>query len=330
VMFQRPDRVRGRSGGRAALYVVCPIFNPMRWWSRWDLYADFRKRVGEAGAVLVTVEAAFGEREFVVTDPSNPLDVQVRTRSELWLKENLINIGLSRLPADAEYVAWVDADVRFARDDWADETVHQLQHYAFVQMWSQFQDLTPDNELVGVARSFMGCRLGGHQSSVIAGKQPPSYTGPDKPNRGYPGATGLAWAARREALDAVGGLIDFSILGACDWYMAHALVGALGTVAKKEWTDAHLAQMLVWQDRAERHVRRNVGVVKGLALHYWHGPKAQRKYRTRDNILVQHGFDPLVDLKKDVQGLYQLTTQKPGLRDAIMEYFRERNEDALS
>jgi hypothetical protein len=322
-MFERHDQVK------APLYVVTPIFNPIRWRSRWRLYEDFKKMCADAGALLYTIEVAFGERDFAITDVDNPRHIQCRTRSELWLKENAINVAVSRLPADWKYVAWVDADVLFARQDWANETLHQLQHYSIVQMWSHFQDLTPEHEVIGTARSFVECYLNGYQSAVVSGRQPPSYTGPNKPNRGYPGATGLAWAMRRDTWDHLGGLIDYSILGACDWYMAHALVGALGDVAKKDWTPAHLNKMLVWQQRAERYVMRNVGVVKGLALHYWHGPKSLRRYHTRDSILVKNNFDPDLDLKRDWQGLYQLTDRNSRLRDDLRWYFRQRNEDTI-
>ena len=37
-------------------------------------------------------------------------------------------------------------------------------------------------------------------------------------------------------------------------------------------------------------------------------------------------FDPLVDIYKDHQGLWQLDDGKVKLRDDIIRYFRERNE----
>jgi hypothetical protein len=318
--FQRPDQVPH------PLYVVTPIFNSSRYRSRWRLYDDFAKRVHEAGAHLYTAEAAFGEREWAVTDPSWPNHLQLRTGHELWLKENLINVMVSRLPRDWKYVAWIDADVRFARDDWANETVHRLQHFDFVQMWSQFQDLSPKHEIVGQNTSFMSVWQSGAPRRC-SGDYP--YYG----RRGYPGAPGLAWACTRRAWDAVGGLIDWSILGACDWFMAHALVGELDRVMKPDYPAAYTEPMYQWQARAELHIKRNVGAMDGLALHEWHGPKVARKYGTRDQILVQTQFNPTSDLKRDWQGLYQLETEpwnlrQIALRDRIRRYFHERDEDA--
>jgi hypothetical protein len=46
------------------------------------------------------------------------------------------------------------------------------------------------------------------------------------------GATGGAWAFRRSAFDAVGGLLDTCILGSADWHMAFGLVGAVDAAAE--------------------------------------------------------------------------------------------------
>lgn len=321
-LFQRPDQLP------YPLYVVTPIFNSQRYRSRWRLYEDFAKRVEESGAILYTIEAAFGDRAWVVTEPSWEHHIQLRTGHELWLKENLINLAVSRLPQDWKAVAWVDADVRFVRDDWANETLHRLQHVKFLQMWSQFQDLSKNHEIIGENQSFMSVYESGvPRQRVTSGDYP--YYG----RRGYPGAPGLAWAATRDAWDAVGGLIDWSILGACDWFMAHALVGELDRVIKPDYPTAYTDPMYEWQRRAELGIKRNVGVMDGLALHEWHGPKSQRRYATRDKILVETKFDPATDLKRDWQGLYQLHTEpwnlrQYALRDRVRRYFSERDEDA--
>jgi hypothetical protein len=342
-LFERPDR------HHHPLYVITPIFDPQRWRSRWRLYQDFADMCRNAGAQveLRTIEVAFGDRDHVITSPDNPHHIQVRSSAELWMKENLINLAVQRLPADWKYVAWVDADVLFARPDWGDETVHALQHYKFVQMWSQLKDLNPDCELLGdsLLPSFMDNYVSGRHEELArsrpthrAGCECPCCSNPYYPEyppygAGYPGAPGLAWACTREAWDAVGGLIDTSIWAA-DWYIAHALVGRAAEVLRPGYSQAYKDHVLAWQERAERYIRRNVGVVKGLCLHYWHGPKSNRLYNTRDKILIDHQFDPVQDLIRDHQGLYKLVDhgdeRSMKLRDGIRAYFRQRNEDALT
>jgi hypothetical protein len=118
--------------------------------------------------------------------------------------------------------------------------------------------------------------------------------------------------------------------------MASALVGRLADILGNDLERGiharYAARMYEWQERAERHIRRNVGVVKGLALHYWHGSKVNRKYGSRKKILIDCEYNPETDLKRDWQGVYQLSDQftdrSQKLRDHVRKYFRERNEDA--
>lgn len=334
------------------LYVVTPIFNPVRYKARWKHYERFAKMVKDAGGVLVTIEAAFGERHHALAEgqdehdqlihaiaPEKPAEfhkarstnshqyLRVRTRHELWIKENLINLAVSRLPNNWQYVAWVDADVAFANPRWVGATIHQLQHYAFVQMFSEAFDLGPTYETVGPKHyGFVSCYQQG-----LPLKEWYQYGG----GYGAPGSyhPGYAWAARRDAWDHVGGLIDFAALGAGDNHMAHALIGQIERNLHPNIHPAYRRRALEWQYRAERHVRRNIGVVEGLLLHYWHGRKADRRYRDRWKILVENQYNPDTDLKPDWQGVHQLVDRDDArtrvLRDQMREYFRARNEDSI-
>lgn len=320
-MFCRSDNIND------TLYVVTPIFNPQRFRSRWSLYKKFEKYVKDSGATLVTIEVAFGNREFVITESNNPYHIQTRTNSEIWLKENAINLAVSRLPQDWKYVAWIDADVVFVRPDWVGETLHQLQHYPVVQMWSTLHDLNDKYDLVGTARSFSDTYINNNSEFNFNKKY--SY-GKDL------GAPGLAWAMNREVWDQLGGLIDWSILGAGDWYMAHALIGTLDKVIKHtKYHPSYSSKFIDWQERVKRakwngnFVCKHLGVVSGIVNHFWHGPKSLRQYGTRDKILVKYQYNPDKHLMRDWQGLYKLSDHSDDLRKAISEYFRQRNEDHL-
>lgn len=337
----------------APLYVVTVVFNPIRYKSRWKHYERFAAHVKASGAILVTVEAAFGDRHHALdageTQYATPIHgaaptkatefhkarstephqyIRVRTDDEIWLKENLINVGISRLPADWQYVAWVDADVMFTRPNWVGETVQQLQHYKLVQMFSESQDVGPRYGSLNTARSFMHCYTKGVPRP--AGPQPYYGQSGKGPILWHPG---FAWAARREAIDELGGLIDFAIMGAADNHMAHALIGEVDDSVHPKMHPRYRARLREWQYRAERHIRRNVGYVSGLLVHYWHGRKVDRRYWDRWKVLVANGFNPDVDLKYDWQGLLQLvdrgTSRSITLRDDARRYFRARNEDSI-
>src|ERR1051326_7805404 len=107
----------------APLYVVTCISNPIRYRTRYHLYRQFEKYIANSGAILYTIEQSFGKRDFEVTDPDNPHHIRVTTSHELWYKECLLNLAMHKLPQDWEYVAWIDADISFAREDWVYETL---------------------------------------------------------------------------------------------------------------------------------------------------------------------------------------------------------------
>ncbi len=303
------------------LQVVAVISNTQRYRTRYDLYRDFAQRMQDAGVPLWTVECAFGERAFAITEADNPRHLQVRTQSALWHKENLINLGVQRLlPHNWQYVAWIDADIAFARPDWAEETVHRLQHAPVVQLCSRIADLNPHWESFQTHKSFGWCYHHDH------GHLGEGYVG--KRGTWHPG---FCWAMRRDTWDALGGLYDWAILGSADRYMAHACIGDVAPfIEGKGFTPALVRSVLAWQDRAHAVVRGHVGYVPGLILHYWHGAKQARQYVERWQILIEHQYDPYHDIRYDSQGLLAWAGNKPALERAVSRYFSERSEDDTS
>jgi len=208
-----------------------------------------------------------------------------------------------------------------------------------IQMFSIAQDLTPDNEPLQKHNGFVYSYSNLNEpfnrefdwNEAIESK--PLTITDDYHKRfvkriesWHPG---FAWAARREAIDKLGGLIDFAILGAADRHMAHALIGRVKDTFYHDINENYKRALLIWEDRANRYIRRNIGYLPGLILHRWHGKKGNRNYKQRWNILLKHNFDPELDLKKDWQGLHQLTERSIGLRDDLRAYFRMRNEDSI-
>ncbi len=313
-MFTRPDQID------APLYVICPVFNPVRYRTRWKLVKDFAHRVKQTDAKLVLVEIAFGERAHALQDIEHDLYIPLRTYDELWIKENAINVAFSRLPHDWKYAAWIDGDITFTRDDWHNEALHQLQHYPVIQMFSESVDLCPNYEILGKFKSYAYCFKNGIPR-LIPGTEL-EYGGGGYWHPGY------AWAIRREAYNQLGGLIDHAILGGADLFMANALCEQVFN-APASLGETGVRWVNQWRTRATKYIRRNVGYMDGLILHHFHGKKVNRRYRDRGTILVDAHFDPEMDLKRDSQGLYQLNPENIALRDGIRSYFRGRSEDSI-
>jgi len=330
------------------LHVAACYSNPFRWETRRRLANDFRRHMGESSnVVLHLIELAYGDRPFEVTDPSlYPNDIQVRSSHEMFHKENLLNCAVSRFPSGWKYGAIIDADFHFTRHDWALETVHQLQHYAWVQVFGSYMNLTGETQPgaghlpIGQPSSSFAFNFVKSGNTLPAGYNAgwsePLSSPPQQAALPWVGAPGGAWGFTRESFSAVGGLLDRCILGSADWFMAFGLAGQpldipteklLGKKLDRYHAN-YLHYIRSWQERARNAFHGNIGYVDSFALHHFHGPMAKRGYGSRDDILIDNAFDPVQDVHPDWQGVLQLTSGKPKLRDDIRRYFLSRNEDA--
>lgn len=305
------------------LYVIGVCSNPVRYHSRYRLAREWVKRMEATPNVkLFLVETAFGDREYEFTEQGNPQHLQLRTHSEIWIKENMINLGVRHLlPRHWRYLAWVDVDVEFRNRHWALETIHQLQHYPIVQPWQTSSNLGPTGKVMKMFNSV------GEMNRL--GQEPGEKK--SKRYKGDPyifGHCGYAWACTRAFYENVRELIDFAILGSADHHMALGCRGYYSHSVHSAIKGPFMELCHAWQTRAMQMTHGRIGVVDGAIEHYFHGPMDRRNYVGRWEILIQNGFDPVHDLRHDAQGLIQLSG-KPHLEHAIQEYNRSRFEDSI-
>src|SRR5262249_54458516 len=146
--------------------------------------------------------------------------VRVRARDVLWHKENLLGLAAQHTP-DWEYAATIDGDIHIVDPDWPICTLNALQLHKIVQITSELVFLGPTGQHLGKTSSIM--RLYSEALAEDSLRCPSSIYDTDPPatlalkQHCYPGG---AWAYRREAWDAVGGLMDKCICGAADHHMA--------------------------------------------------------------------------------------------------------------
>lgn len=305
------------------LYVVTVVFNPHGFKSRTNLYNQFAEYMDFSRVELFTVEIAFKDRPFEVTTAHNPWNLQLRTDNVLWHKERGINLGISKLlhlVPDANYIAWIDADVKFANPNWANDTVLALHHHTIVQPFSQAINLNPNFEEIWhcpSAIAYYKNKLGYHQKPSI------------KTQYLCGGHPGLAWAARRETLEQLGGLMDFCIAGSGDTHMINAMLGDVKLFYRPGMTKSFEKALERWAKKCYRYVNKNVGFVNGACYHYWHGKSEQRGYEKRWDIINFHQFDPHEDITIGLNGLYKWTGNKPELEQDIFLSTKSRNEDSI-
>jgi hypothetical protein len=305
---------------RPKLHVLTMISNVMMYDSRYDLYEKFKQHMAALGVNLITIELAYGDRAFEVTEKNNPNHVQLRTWHEIWHKENALNVGLaylSQVHPDWEFVGWFDADIEFIDGPIAIErALHALQRYMIIQPWSTAFDKGPEDNNGG------GNIIGTHRSFMYSYKKNLKF---DKTYAGW--HPGFAWMARREAIENLR-LIDIGILGAGDRHFACSSVGRMEDSIVDGLHPEYAAELMHWQERAMPQIQMNVGYVNQTIGHGWHGNKHCRGYATRWEILKKRQYRPRKHLYTDVQGLYGLQPSEWQLRDDISRYFESRNEDS--
>ncbi len=303
------------------LHVIGVIQNAARWHSRLRLFREWVKEMLQTPNVkLYVVEAVFGDRQPECDPEHGEYEyLKVHSSSEIWLKENLINLGVKHLlPRDWRYVCWSDCDISFRNHLWAQESLHQLQHYPVIQPWSDAFDLSFDG---GALQHFKSC---GYYSA----KQIPQHPS-GKPYQGSKyGHVGYAWACTRYFYENIEKLLDIGILGASDNHIAWSCLGDVIHTMNPAISQGYKNACLAFQEKAKFACGGVIGYTPGRIEHSFHGSKVRRGYWTRWQILVKHKYDPLKDLRYTREGVIHLRGKR-GLEHDIRLYNRHRREDSI-
>ena len=308
------------------LHVVTCIANPMRWQSRIRLAKAFIEHMLDSGVTLTVVETAHGERPFEFADVPHIKHIPTRAATMAWSKESALNVGIRALPHDAKYICWADSDIEFRSRDWAVDTLHALQIQPVVQPWSEALDLGPHGEAMTVKskeiqRSF-GWVWRTYGDVVVWWKKQQSGEIYAYPHPGY------CWSSTMSWFNQVGGLLDFSGLGAADHQVALSIVGHVENAIHGLSSNAYKERVRAWGNRAFAITQGHVGYVNGRIEHGFHGVKEKRLYVERWDILNKYEFDPNTDLVLNRWGILEVSNNKPEMRRAFEAYFAQRDEDS--
>ena len=343
------DSVRSE---RKNLWVITAISNPAQWKSRYALYLQFRKHITEElGVNLCTIECALGAGGFHVTEVdedastslktvkstgSKTLDVRVRNASWVWLKENLMNVAVKHLPPSADYLLFSDADIRFCSPTMIDELIYALAGtFTIVQPFETCADLGHEGQILAVHKSFGSCHAAGMTWNPVirrGAKTGVAYSVYDTADSGnfHTWHPGYCMAMRKRTFQKLGGLIEVGVAGAGDHHMMTAIIGRAAESYPSGIHKNYKKAVAKWQDKAKKYVRGNFGFVRGTIHHYHHGPKKNRAYISRWNILTRNAFDPEKDVWINADGVLELASGNAGLREDLRRYFISRNEDDVN
>lgn len=287
------------------LYVVLPYFNFCGFKKRKQLFLEFVSRMLCVPGIRLVV-AEYGQEL-----PPLPVFKQFKfqIKNTIWIKENLVNRAVARLPADWRYVAWVDADIKFLNKRWVRDTVAALEQNDVVQLFHTAVNLGPDGESLKIDKSF----------GYMHAKSGTPLVKSDRYGFWHPG---YAWAATRQAWNKMGGLIDFAILGSADRHMAMAWIGQVDMSYPGNIHPNYKALLKEYELLCKGF---RVSYVPGTIVHYWHGSLENRQYRERWAIITK--FDPFEDLDTSNECV-QLSTSGQRFEKDILNYFLQRKEDS--
>jgi hypothetical protein len=304
------------------LWAITSYFNPVRYRSRLSNFRTFRERLK---VPLVAVELSYGD-DFELQEPDADILIQLRGGAALWQKERLLNLALQALPESCQHVAWLDCDILFGSEDWAESTVRLLERFAIIQLFKNVHYLPPgcsapcaltDAELTRPSASF----------SISSGIPPTTVIGHSLNTREGTSAPGFAWAARRKLLDQHH-FFDACVLGGGDRAMNCAATQCFDVMAKRHyWNKQQQDWYAGWAKPFFETIRGEIGYLEGDIFHLWHGSMRDRNTRTRHEGFQQYQFNPYVDIAIGANGCWQWNTEKPHMHDYVGKYFSSRRED---
>ncbi|CAF2671069.1 unnamed protein product [Rotaria sp. Silwood2] len=222
--------------------------------------------------------------------------------------------------------------MRLVRLDWPHLTIYQLQQYPIVQLFELCSFLGPSGKSQILRQDYSFAYAIRHEQRIDPRRSSECFVHP-----------GYAWAMRRTTFDAMGGLLDFSILGSGDIHFAYALINRIEETIPDGIDEDYQTLAKVWGQRIAQIAGNGsfVGYIPVNICHYWHGNRVDRGYFDRWTILERCQFSPLKDLEKNNQtGLLRLTDysrseeveakkRSESIEKMIISYFRSRNEDNL-
>ncbi|MCX7999123.1 MAG: hypothetical protein N3A69_09270, partial [Leptospiraceae bacterium] len=113
--------------------MITSYFNPAGYKVKKENYLQFREQFESKGIFLLTLEQYLDHSELKTL--KNIISIQ--GGATLWQKERLLNLGISQLPKEYQFIAWMDCDILFESLNWIEEAIQKLSTYSILQPYSQ-------------------------------------------------------------------------------------------------------------------------------------------------------------------------------------------------
>jgi hypothetical protein len=303
-------------------WAITTYFNPARYRRRLSNFKIFRKYLN---VPLLAVEWSYSD-DFELQDHDADILVRLHGGAVLWQKERLLNLALKALPNSCHKVAWLDCDIIFQQDNWAQSASMLLDRVSLVQLFKCVHHLQehwrPGFPTTDVERSRPSVAyMVSSGMSAVNSFTKAAQSDDEVPSRGF------AWAAHRELLDRHG-FYDACIIGSGDGAPVSAGYGCVDAFMDRQYmNEPQRRRFLAWAEPFRETVKAEIAVLETDILHLWHGSRADRAYVARHEGMQQFGFDPFKDIVIEENGSWGWNTDKPDMHDYVRNYFLSRRED---
>ena len=324
-------------------FVVVPFMNFNGSAKKVDAFNHFINKLVQCikRTSIIIVECVLEGKQFKVTQASNPCHVQLKTKSIMHLKENLINIGVSKLPPDWKYVAWIDSGTELLNPQWNQDAIKVLRKQNIVQLFDEYVVVDGKgkvlNEKAGfVKRNVVRTLRRPSDTKLIAtmaGENSTRSNGGLKSfvdlalckgigdNEGQPG---VAWATTHKTWELLDGLLEAAIGGGGEIYMAYSLIGQLKRCGLPILSAKYKQKILEWDSRAAVIVQSYVGFVKGVARKNKDDEETDESIINGEKILNENSFDPYKDLKRNLQRMQLYVDIQSPLAVTLSEHIMQQ------
>ncbi len=308
---------------------ICTFFNPLGYKNKLKLYKIFLEKNKEQGLKLITVELAYSNKAFELSNSDADILIQIRGDESniMWQKEAMINIAIKHLPTDCDKLAWLDADIIFKNDNWIEETSKKLEMYTIVQPFDTIAFLPKNKTSINSDKIKFGNKEKNklHSRAYKLSKTKSKNSAGNLLKRGF---MGCALAARRDVFDDIG-LYDKNILGSNDGIIFGFLYGDKNILERINSTNKSRIDQDKYFEKIYPRAKGSISYTNGTIFHLWHGNIKNRYYIERDEIYKRNDFDPNTDIKLNKDGIYEWSSDKINLHKEVKKYFAVRKEEGF-
>ena len=301
------------------LCVITVFFNPAGFSALLNNYFIFADQLKRQGVKLITIECAFNGGPFYIPESTDVY--RLTSNSVMWQKERLINYGVSKLPDNCKYYAWIDCDVLFHAENWAEQACEKLKTADIIQLFKKVYYM-PKGML-----KYDGSKIPNFQSVIWQWKIHKNWLQRRVNKELNFSVPGFAWAARREAFESLGGLYDRNIVGSGDTFLVDCYLNSWKIHGFAEKFNNHMKVDLMKWCESFRAKKLNFDYIPVEISHLFHGSLKNRKYMDRHDIILKYDYNPSKDVKLE-NNVLEWNSSKTAMHQDIMQYFYDRKEDA--